>query len=332
LYVEYLQDRFGRQSIGNLLSAYREGLSTEAAIANVCRMTKEDFEKGYRQYLNDILKTLRSKPAETVRTFVQLQEAHEKDPNDPNTSAQLAEQYLLRRRQAEARKLADAVLARKKGHPLASYVKARLLLAAGDDEGARTVLEAAVNRENPEPKVIQSLGRLYYEVKEFPRAADVFELGRRTEPYERKWLTELARVHGQAGAKDKHIAVLMDLVPMDADDLGARKQLARMLLDAGRFAEAERYARQALEIDVLDLEAQRALGDALLGQKKVEPAIETYTLILEIDDREDEARLKLAMAYLEGGSKAKAQVEVEKVLARNPAHLEAKRLKTKLGM
>jgi tetratricopeptide (TPR) repeat protein len=330
LYVQYMTKRFGPQSVGDMLAAYRDGLGTEAAIARVCKVAKEDFEKGYREFLNEVLKTLKAKPAGKAPTFVQLQEAHEKDPNDPDMSVRLAEQYLIRRRNTEARKLAEAVLAKKKNHPLASYVKARLLLAAGDDEAARTVLETAVNREDPEPKVLQTLGRLYYEAKDFNRAADVFELGRKVEPYESKWLTELARVYGQAGAKDKQIAVLTDLAPTDADDLDVRKQLARMLADAGRFAEAERYARQALEIDVLDLDAQRALGDALLGQQKREAAVETYQLILEIDDKADAARLKLAQAYLESGGKEKARVEVTKVLARHPADPEAKRLQEML--
>src|SRR5262249_54950997 len=83
-----------------------------------------------------------------------------------------------------------------------------------------------------------------------------------------KWLTELARVYAQSGDKDKHIAVLQELAPTDADDLDVRKRLAQMLLDVGRNAEAEQAARQALEIDVLDAEVQEILQKALRAQKK----------------------------------------------------------------
>jgi tetratricopeptide (TPR) repeat protein len=225
--------------------------------------------------------------------------------------------------------MVEAVLAKKKDHPLASYVKARLFLAAGDEDAARTVLEGAL-KESAEPKVYQALGRIYFESKDFGKAADIFELARECEQYESKWLAELTRIYTQTGDKEKLIQILEKLIPADADDLDSRKRLARMLVEAGRFVEAERYARQALEIDVLELDAQQALGDALLGQKKYGKAIETYTMLLEINDRVDAARLKLAQAYQATGSKEKARAEVEKVLARDPANGEAKQLQQML--
>jgi len=39
-------------------------------------------------------------------------------------------------------------------------------------------------------------------------------------------------------------------------------------MKAGQAAEAERYARQALEIDVLDTAAQETLESALMAQNK----------------------------------------------------------------
>src|SRR5207253_3005332 len=152
-----------------------------------------------------------------------------------------AEQYLLRQRKADARKLADAVLAKQKDQALAAYVKARLLMAAGDEDQAKAILESAVDSKQPELKVLNALGKLYFEAKEFGKAAETFELARKVEPYESKWLIELARVYAQSGDKDKHIQVLKDLVPTDADDLDQRKRLTRLLLDAGNLADAEQY-------------------------------------------------------------------------------------------
>jgi tetratricopeptide (TPR) repeat protein len=327
LYVEYMKEKFGAQAVGAMLNAYAEGLDTAAGIARVCKVDKTEFEKGYRAYLDEVAKSLKKKPVERALTFNQLQEALEKDPDNADLAAQLAEQYLLRRRNGEARKMADAALLKKKGHPLASYVKARLLLAAGDEEEARKLLEAAAaDQAAPEPKVLQALGKLYFEAKDFTRAAEILELARKVEPYESKWLTELARVYAQAGDKEKQIAVLKELVPTDADELEQRKKLTRLLLDAGRPDEAERYARQALEIDVLDADAQQALGEALLGQKKYEAAVETLTGVLQQNDMADDARLKLAQAYLESGQKQKADNEIAKVLLRDPDNAEAKRL------
>lgn len=268
LYVEYLKKKFGPQAVGDLLQAYHDGLDDSAAVGRACKVDKAKFEAGYKEYLQEVVKTLHGKPAEKRLTMAELEAAHDKNPDDIDISAQLAEVYLARGKKVEARKLADTVLAKKKGQPLASLVKARLLLAAGDEDEARKLLESAIDAKDPEPKVLLLLGRMYFDGKSLVKAADTFELGRKAEPQDSKWLIELAKVYGQAGNKEKLTAVLKDLAPTDADDLDVRKRLASLLLEAGQAAESERYARQALEIDVLDTDAQATLLKALALQKK----------------------------------------------------------------
>jgi tetratricopeptide (TPR) repeat protein len=104
--------------------------------------------------------------------------------------------------------------------------------------------------------------------KKFADAAGTFEIGRKLEPHEPMWLIGLARIYKQSDEQDKLIDVLKALVPTDADDLPTRRELAKMLLKAGKAAEAERYAWQALEIDVLDSVAQETLESALMSQNK----------------------------------------------------------------
>jgi tetratricopeptide (TPR) repeat protein len=325
-YIEYLTAKHGPRVVGELLNAFRDGLDTAGALQKVCKADKATVEKEYRAFVEDKVKDLRGRPVEKPMTFAQLQRAHEEKPDDPEVAALLAEQYLSRRRNAEARKLAEMVLAKEKNHPIALLVKSRLLLAAGEEEEARKLLEAALDRQSPESKVLAALGKAYYEGRDFARAAEVFELAHKVEPYESKWLVELARVYAQSGDKDRQIGVLKKLVPMDADDLTLRKRLARMLLDANQPTEAERYARQALEIDVLDMDAQLTLADALLQRKKSDEAIETFKLVIELDDKSEIGRLRLARAYLLSGRKQEAGEEINKVLSRDPENEEAKRL------
>jgi tetratricopeptide (TPR) repeat protein len=331
LYVDFLEKTYGARSLGQFLEAFRQGLDTAAVIGKVCNMDKDTFERGYRAYLDEVIKNAGGRPGAKPRSLLQLQEAHEKDPQDADISAQLAEQYLIRRRNTEARKLAEGVLAKAKSHALASYVKARLLQSAGDDDQARAVLEAAISAGASEPKVFLALGRLYFEVKDFAKAAEMFELGRKVEPYENKWLVELARTYTQAGDTERRIRALKDLAVLDGDDFESRMQVARLLLDNGRAADAERYARQALEIDAADGQAHRLRGDALLAQKKLPDAIEAYEVALEIDDKLDDARIKLAEAFLQSGDKSRAQAEISKVLTRDPDNGDARQLKQRLG-
>jgi tetratricopeptide (TPR) repeat protein len=270
LYVDYIRAKFGADAVGGLLAAYANGTTTPEAIAKVCKVDKAEFEKGYQAHVEEVVKGLQSgKPPEKPRSTKELQQAYEKD-NDMEAAAELA-MRLLERDRVQARKLAQAVLKDKKGHPKASYVMARLARLAGDEDEERTRLESIADKE-AEPRVLRALGKIYYEAKEFEKAAEVFELGRKAQPNDSEWLAELARVYSQTGDKKKLIGVLEEWVPGDADELEQRVRLAKLLLESDRAADAERYAREALEIDVLSDDARELLMKALEAQKKSDEA------------------------------------------------------------
>ena len=54
--------------------------------------------------------------------------------------------------------------------------------------------------------------------------------------------------------------VLAQLAVLDADDLPIRKKLAQLALAAGDFAAAARWGREALHIDVMDVDVHRHAG------------------------------------------------------------------------
>lgn len=277
LYIDYLTKTWKQKAIGDMLEAYREGLSTTAAIRKVCGVGKEEFEKGYRRHVEEVVKKLGGKPGEKALTFGELKDAVKEKPDDPDLRARLAEAY-LRRDRAEARKLAQQVLDRKPKHPRASYVLSRLESLGGNKDKARLLLQQAVDPANPDPKVVRTLGKLYYDAGDLKKAAEMFELGRKAEPYENEWLTELARVYARDEQRDKQIEVLEELVKTEADELEGRKRLAR-LLGTKDPAGSEKYARQALEIDVTDKEARQALYRALEAQKKGDEAARLKKLL-----------------------------------------------------
>jgi tetratricopeptide (TPR) repeat protein len=268
LYVEYVRKAHGDAAVGALLAAYGDGLNTTDAIARACKTDKASFEKGYREHVVASLRL--GKPPAKPRTMRQLQTAFQQD-HDPDVGAELALRLLDRGDVRDARKLADEVLETKKNHAKAEYVLARLARLSGDERQERSRLEAIANKES-EPLVLKALGQIYYEAEEYDKAAEMFELGRKAEPDESEWLAQLARVWARKEDKGKLIAVLEELVPTDADDLDQRLRLARLLLEASQADKAERYARQALEIDVVNVEARDTLLDALRKQNKDDEA------------------------------------------------------------
>lgn len=337
LYVQFISDTYGKDSIGGLLAAFADGMDSTNAIQKVCNVDKATFEKKYLVYLDKVVSDIRGKPAEKPLTFVQARQAHEEKPTDNDVAAQLADYYRRRRETPKARKLVDEVLERKKNHPLALYVKAELLQAAGEEEQALRLLEEATSDPKAfEPKAAAALAKAYFNGAKFDKAAEVLERARKAEPQESKWLAELVRVYAQNGDKEKHAKLLAELAPTDADDIDVRKELAKLLQDQRKYAEAERYAREALEIDVLDPEAQLTLGEALAGQKKYPGAIEALQTAISVReqrreiDKADDARVKLAQAYRDNGQKKEAINEVTKILAHDENHARAKELKVQL--
>jgi tetratricopeptide (TPR) repeat protein len=268
LYVNYIKDKYGAAAIGDMLSAYGSGLGTAEAIQRACKVDKETFEKGYRAYLDETIKPLqRGKPAEKKRTLAEMKKAYEKD-NDLDAGAELAVLFLKRGDRVQARKIAEDVLEHKKNQPKAMGVLARLEHLAGNVKRELNLLEEALNKDEPDPLILLALGKIYYDAREFDKAAQIFELGRKVEPFEPNWLKELAPVYAQKEDKPKLIGVLKELVPMEADELQQRLRLARLLLESGNAAEAEKYARQVMEIDVRGKEGQELLLKTLAAQKK----------------------------------------------------------------
>jgi tetratricopeptide (TPR) repeat protein len=279
LYVEYLTKTHGQQAIGGLLDAYREGLGTGAAIEKVCKVTNADFEKGYRQYLKDFVKGIAGNLPQKDKTLSQLKELYAKNPADADVAAALADQYLELGNKAKAKEYSEAALSKQPENARASYVKAGLLLLDKKNVEAKTLLQKVVQSKSPPLGALKLLGKLEFDAKNFTQAALVFEQGRQAVPYDNYWLAELARCYKQNDDRPKLIDTLKKYVPTDADDLSSRRTLATLLAKQGQWAEAEKYAREALEIDVLDMDAQGVLLEALKAQGKEKELAEWRKLL-----------------------------------------------------
>ncbi|HJZ92409.1 MAG TPA: tetratricopeptide repeat protein [Gemmataceae bacterium] len=275
LYVEYLIKTYGIESVGPMLNACRDGLDTAAALQKVCKVDKESFEKGYRAYVAEVVKAIPSagkRTTDKTMTLAELEKAHEKEPQDMDVAARLADQYSRRKRSVDARKLVDTILEKKPGHPLASIVKFRLLTNAGDEEGARAALEEASKANPDDPRLILALGRVAMEAKDWAQAAEQLERGRKVAPIDGDWLAPLIEIYTKTEDAEKLTDVLREQVGNDPDDLKSRIKLAQLLSAAKKYGEAEQVARDALRIDVTDAAAQKALLEALEGQDKGEEA------------------------------------------------------------
>src|SRR5262249_937579 len=201
-------------------------------------------------------------------------------PDDPDLNARMAYEHFARRDYKKARPFADKALSLKPHHPLASYVKARLLATIGDEAAAREALEPALDPEKPDERVMDLLAELQMKAGKLDEAERLYELARKDDPYHTKWIAGLARVHLRQKDQEKFLGDLAMIADNDADDLAVRQELARRHLASGAADRAEKWATECLYIDVYDPANHALLADALAAGKKYAPAVEEYETAL----------------------------------------------------
>jgi tetratricopeptide (TPR) repeat protein len=333
LYARYMLKRFGPDSLIKMLDAYRRGLTTDRAIAECFGVDKADFEAKYLDYLDEVVKTIRTRVSdEKPVPFSQLERMVRERPDDADLNARMAYEHFARRDLKEARPFADKALQLKPHHSLASYVKARLLELIGDSTSALALLEPALDPERPNERVIDLLAELQMKAGRLDEAERLYELARKDDPFHTKWIAGLARVHLRQKDQAKLLADLAMIADNDSDDLDVREKLAELCLDGGKPAEAAKWATDWLYIDVNDPNAHLILADALSAQKKFAAAVEEYETSLDLKVKKpNDVKVRLARAQAALGNLDEARANVESVLKRDPEHPEAKALREELS-
>lgn len=332
LYARYMLQRFGPDSLSKMLDAYRRGLTTDRAVTTCFNVEKADFEAKYLEYLDEVVKTIRTRVSEEQPVkFSQLERMLKEKPDDADLNAQMAYEHFARRDFKAARPFANKALKAKPHHPLASYVKARLLLSIGEEEEALDVLEPALDPAKPNERVIDLLAELQMKAGKLDEAERLYEMARKDDPVHTKWIAGLARVHLRQKNNDKFLTDLSLIADNDADDIDVRKVLAERHLEAGHAAEAEKWANECLYITVYEPVYHVLLADALLGQKKYTGALEEYQTALELKAKKpNDLKVKMARAQLGLGKKDEAKATLDGVLKEDPDHPEGKALQKEL--
>lgn len=332
LYAQYMVKRFGPDALMKLLDAYRRGLTTDRAVPACFHVEKADFEAGYLEFLDSVVKTIRTRAAEEAPLkFSQLERQLKAKPDDPDLNAKMAYEHLARRDYREARPLAEKALKEQPNHPLGAYVKARLLIVIGDEDEAIKILRPAFDPAKPNERVIELLAPLEMKAGRLDEAERLYETARKDDPFHTKWIAGLARIHLRKKEPKKFLADLAMIADNDADDLDTRKALAERHLTLGDAAQAEKWATECLYINVYDPACHVLLADALLARDKPSEAVEEYKTALSLKPKKaDQLKVKLARAESKAGHPDEAKTILDDLLKADPDHPEAKKLREEM--
>jgi len=314
LYVEYMLSRWSSGRQRKFLSAYGEGAPTAEAIRRAFDVSQEEFERGYVEYLKELVAGISTLPGPAQTDFAKLLEAHREQPDDADVAAQLAYAYLLRRANPEARQTAEAAVKQQPKHQLATYVLARLLAEAKKAGEAVELLEDVLDEQSPDPLALNLLASLKLKAEEYEEAARLYALGERLDSVNLQWTQALGKVYLLSKNDQALAKVLARLASADADDLNARKKLAEMALNRRDYAAAADWANQAIEISVMDGEMHGVLAEALVGSQQFARAIEEFEVAIELQPDEPHRRFALADACLQAERPDKARETLKALL------------------
>jgi tetratricopeptide (TPR) repeat protein len=332
IYVRYMTATYGKDAPRKLIAAYGDHLDTRAALERSFGATQEKFEQGYLAYVKSIVATgpgiAAAPPSQDLPTLERQAKAN---PRDAHAFALLAQSHLKTGRTNEARDWGNKALALDPKEQLAAFVVAQASVSTGDRAHAIELLRGALNPDDPQVDALMLLTNLMLESKDYAQTQRLASLGDQRFPLEANWLAGLAVAYRESGQRDKLAEVLARRAEGDSDDLSIRLELARLDQDRNDFESAERWALDAIHIDVMNAEAHAILARAEGQRGRNEAAIEEYGTALTLDPEKPEWRLAEAKACVAVGRKAQARELLTAALKRDPHDAGARQLLDTLG-
>ncbi len=323
LYSDYFEQRFGKEALAKLLDAYRTTRSTDVAVRTAFAVDKADLEAGYVQFLKDRVSRLA-----TVGTLPELDAAQvRKDfvdrPDDPDVRAAYAEWQMRQGKFSSAESQAQAVLDENSHHVRGALVVARCQMQREDLEGAEETLAKAWQADRPQPQLSAVLGQVRLKLKDMDGALTVFNAAQKTVPDDPQWPRGIATVALARGDRTMRLTALERVTAIDPDDVKSRKTLAEEAFKDGDGARTVRFAKLALQIDVLDAEIHRLLARGFGIEKNTAGAVTEWDVACQLQPGQPDSEIELARALRNVGRNEDARERVQKVLKKNPDHRAA---------
>ncbi|MDX2038905.1 MAG: tetratricopeptide repeat protein [Isosphaeraceae bacterium] len=199
----------------------------------------------------------------------------------------------------------------------------RLATLSGRNEKTVALLRWSLRKE-PDPLAYRELAIVLAQSGKNGEGASLIQEMLEKYPNERnpQSLILLAQLHLRDGKEEPAIVVLRDALKIDPRDLQAARLLAISLNTSGKTDEAVALLRKALVDAPTDVELNATLGGVLATAGRDDESITFWRSLLERYPNNEElvriARSSLSIVYSNQGDFAKAEAELEILLAKNP--------------
>jgi cellulose synthase operon protein C len=317
LYAKFLEQKYGPDSNAKLLTAYRQGKTTEEALKELFSIEKPQFETEYREFLAQLVATFTAGRAPVLPDQKTAEANYKANMDDMQAADEYAFALIRTRRVPQARKIADAVLAQEPERPLSNVIVALMNAKAGKQAEAIETLTILRDVGDPHREVLAALCTLAAQQKNWKVVLETAQIGRQSFPRDALFASAAAKACEELGDTQDLAEILEVIVLLDQDDPAARRKLAKIKLTEGDAATARKWAADSLLIDVTSVETQELLGRSCAALEDWKAGERAFATALELEPgRTDQ--------------KDKARELLDAVDKSHPDHAGAKKLREKL--
>jgi tetratricopeptide (TPR) repeat protein len=148
---------------------------------------------------------------------------------------------------------------------------------------AESLLNQALAVESRFPDALTRLGTVCLLRGEEQGALQSFEEALLLDPLDTTAQRQVARLRGDLQAREARVAELRAQVEQQPDDPRLRLALGRLLIELGRPDEALPHCARAAQLTPNSAAALKAYADALLLNRREQPALEVYQRVLTLE-------------------------------------------------
>ncbi|MCA1603436.1 MAG: FG-GAP-like repeat-containing protein, partial [Acidobacteria bacterium] len=200
--------------------------------------------------------------------------------------------------------------------------KAKDLIAKGDYDGARKLLEPLATKQMREPEPHYLMGLVALHRGDYPLAQMHLEIAAAAVPRSPMILKLLAKAYLLSARNTDAESTLQRLTQVAPADAEGWSLLGRLYQDSNRFTEAVAPLEQSLNLRPLDVHTLHALAYAQSGLGEYEKSLDTFKKTIAANDQLAKPsagpHASFAILLLRLNRVGEAEKEVRKALAINP--------------
>lgn len=257
----------------------------------------------------------------------------------PGSSPQLIERAQRAEQRGnldQAQQLLIQAVRRSPDDPAANRELAELLVTRGRTDAAIEHFRRAIEGNPDDPQSRVALARALFDQKRFAEAAALLDRVLRTAPNHLEALLLKSRLAAVRGGRDRALALSHRALQIDPENIEARLQIADLHLQSGRADRAAPLLRAVCRSSEATVpqtaQARWKLGIAYSEQGRWDEAAASLAAASrERTSMTADDWYRLAYAYHKAGQPERSREALQRVLAEQPQHADARALASALA-